>query len=267
MDPLDRSTIWPHEQGEPRNFYYQRFGSPTVAAAEAALGELDGGTALLFPSGAGATTALVLSLLEPGNTIALARGGYYGTGVALAALESWGLRVVEFDQTGPAARRRPARLARSAHQPVPHDAGSRGGCRPPGPGRRRCDRGHAGSPAATGARRRLRLAQRDEVPRGPRRRAARRGGLPRRHRCRGAADVPQQHRHRRRAGSCLAHASRPEDTRAARTAADRRPPASSPGGCGRIRRSRPSAIPASAGSSPSTWPMPRRRGRSRRRHA
>jgi cystathionine gamma-synthase len=102
VDPLDRATIWPHEQGEPRNFYYQRFGSPTVAAAEAALGELDGGTALLFPSGAGATTALVLWLLEPGNTIALARGGYYGTGMAFAALESWGLRVVEFDQTGPA---------------------------------------------------------------------------------------------------------------------------------------------------------------------
>ena len=101
MDPLDRSTTWPHVQGEPRDFYYQRFGSPTVAAAEAALGELDGGTALLFPSGAGATTALVLSLLEPGNTIALARGGYYGTGVAFAALESWGLSVAEFDQTGP----------------------------------------------------------------------------------------------------------------------------------------------------------------------
>src|SRR3954471_1300953 len=101
MEPLDRSTIWPYgEQGELPDFYYQRFGSPTVAAAEAALGELDGGTALLFPSGAGATTALVLSLLEPGATIALARGGYYGTGVAFAALSAWGLRVVEFDQTG-----------------------------------------------------------------------------------------------------------------------------------------------------------------------
>ncbi len=168
---------------------------------------------------------------------------------------------------GAAARRRPARLARGAHQPVPHDAGSRGGCRPPGPGRRRCDRGHAGSPAATGARRRLRLAQRDEVPRGPRRRAARRGGLPRRHRCRGAADVPQQHRHRRRAGSCLAHAPRPEDARAARTAADRDRRLPRRAAARRIRLSRPSAIPASAGSSPSTWPMPRRRGRSRRRHA
>ncbi|HEX3236776.1 MAG TPA: PLP-dependent aspartate aminotransferase family protein [Gaiellaceae bacterium] len=101
MEPLDRSTIWPYdEQGEPGDFYYHRFGNPTVAAAENALGELDGGTALLFPSGAGATTALVLSQFEPGNTIALARGGYYGTGVTFAALSKWGLRVVEFDQTG-----------------------------------------------------------------------------------------------------------------------------------------------------------------------
>jgi cystathionine gamma-synthase len=101
-EPLERSTIWPYdEHGEFGDFYYQRFGSPTVSAAEAALGELDGGTALLFPSGAGATTALVLSLLEPGNTIALAGGGYYGTGVTFAALERWGLRAVEFDQTGP----------------------------------------------------------------------------------------------------------------------------------------------------------------------
>src|SRR5881397_4302113 len=102
MEPLDRSSLWPYdERGEPGGFYYQRFGSPTVVAAEAALGEIDGGTALLFPSGAGATTALVLSLLEPGDTIALAEGGYYGTGVTFAALTSWGLRVVEFDQTGP----------------------------------------------------------------------------------------------------------------------------------------------------------------------
>ena len=101
-DPLDRSTIWPYdERGERRDFYYQRFGSPTVSAAEAALGELDGGSALLFPSGAGATTALVLSQLRQGDTIALAAGGYYGTPLLFAALAPWGLRVVEFDQTGP----------------------------------------------------------------------------------------------------------------------------------------------------------------------
>jgi cystathionine gamma-synthase len=100
-EPLDRSTQWPYERGEPGAFSYQRFGSPTVAAAEAALGELDGGRALLFPSGAGATTALVLSLLRPGDAIALAEGGYYGTGRTFEALAEWGLRVVEFDQTGP----------------------------------------------------------------------------------------------------------------------------------------------------------------------
>src|ERR1700757_4102457 len=102
MEPLDRSTIWPYDEGGGvREFHYQRFGSPTVAAAEAALGELDGGAALLFPSGAGATTALVLALLQPGDTIALAAGGDYGTGVTFSALGPWGLRVVEFDQTGP----------------------------------------------------------------------------------------------------------------------------------------------------------------------
>jgi len=98
---VDRSTIWPYDEGgEPREFYYSRYGSPTVAEAEAELGELEGGEALLFPSGAGATTALVLSLLEPGDTIALAEGSYYGTGVLFQALEKWGLRYVEFDQTG-----------------------------------------------------------------------------------------------------------------------------------------------------------------------
>ena len=101
-EPLDRATLWPYdERGELREFYYQRDGSPTVAAAEEALGALDGGTALLFSSGSGATTALVLARLRAGDTIALAEGCYFGTGRTFAALEGWGLRVVEFDQTGP----------------------------------------------------------------------------------------------------------------------------------------------------------------------
>ncbi len=105
MDSLDRSTIWPYEDGEPGRFYYQRYGHPTGAAAEQALGELEGGIALLFPSGAGATTALALTLLKPGDTVALAAGAYYGTGRLLAAFERWGVNVEEFDQTGaPPAR-------------------------------------------------------------------------------------------------------------------------------------------------------------------
>ena len=100
MDPLDRSTIWPYRDAEPGELYYQRYAHPNGLAAERALGELEGGEALLFPSGAGATTALVLGLLEPGQTIALAEGCYYGTGVLFQALERWGVRYVEFDQTG-----------------------------------------------------------------------------------------------------------------------------------------------------------------------
>jgi cystathionine gamma-synthase len=102
MESLDRATIWPYdEHGEPRGFYYSRYASPTVVDAEAQLGALDGGDAVLFPSGSGATTALVLSLLKPGDTIALAAGAYFGTGVTFQALAKWGLDYVEFDQTGP----------------------------------------------------------------------------------------------------------------------------------------------------------------------
>jgi cystathionine gamma-synthase len=99
-EPLDRSTTWPYEDGEVGAFSYSRFSSPTVAEAERALGALDGGEALLFASGTAAATAVVLALLEPGQTIALAEGGYYGTGVLFDELVRWGLEHMEFDQTG-----------------------------------------------------------------------------------------------------------------------------------------------------------------------
>jgi cystathionine gamma-synthase len=98
---IDRSTIWPYKDGEPGEFVYQRYGHPVGVEAERQLGELDGGHALLFASGSGATTALVLTFLSSGDTIALAEGAYFGTGVIFRELERWGLRVVEFDQTGP----------------------------------------------------------------------------------------------------------------------------------------------------------------------
>ena len=98
---VDRSTIWPYRDGEPGDFYYQRDAHPTGVEAERELGRLDGGHALLFPSGAGATTAAALAFLGPGETIALAEGAYFGTGLTFGELERWGLRVVEFDQTGP----------------------------------------------------------------------------------------------------------------------------------------------------------------------
>ena len=98
---VDRSTIWPYRDGEPGEFYYQRYAHPTGVEAERALGALDGGRALLFASGAGATTAAALAFLSPGETIALAEGAYFGTSQTFKELERWGLRLVEFDQTGP----------------------------------------------------------------------------------------------------------------------------------------------------------------------
>jgi cystathionine gamma-synthase len=95
--PLDRSTTFAYR--EPRTAYYQRHAHPMGEQAERLLGDLDGGHALLFPSGAAATTALVLALLEPGATIALAAGAYYGTGETFRELARWGLSFVEFDQT------------------------------------------------------------------------------------------------------------------------------------------------------------------------
>ena len=104
MEP-DRSTIWPYdERGETGRFYYSRNDHPAGAAAEQALGALEGGDALLYASGMGAITTTLLAFARPGTTVALAEGAYYGTGKLIRLLEGWGLSLVEFDQTeGPPA--------------------------------------------------------------------------------------------------------------------------------------------------------------------
>ncbi|HEY7537116.1 MAG TPA: PLP-dependent transferase [Gaiellaceae bacterium] len=101
MERVDRSTIWPYDaDGEPREFFYARYGHPTGAAAEARLGELEGGQALLYSSGMAAETTVLLALAQPGARVALAEGAYYGTSVLLRELVRWGLSFVEYDQTG-----------------------------------------------------------------------------------------------------------------------------------------------------------------------
>jgi cystathionine gamma-synthase len=68
--------------------------------AERLMGQLEGGRALLFPSGMAAVTAVVLALLEPGCTVAVAEGSYYGTiGLMRSELARWGVRAQTFDQT------------------------------------------------------------------------------------------------------------------------------------------------------------------------
>jgi cystathionine gamma-synthase len=103
MPVVDRSTIWPYdEHGAPRSFYYARYAHPTGAAAEARLGEVERGEALLYASGMAASTAVVLAFAHPGARIALAEGAYFGTSVLFRRLAGWGLEFVEYDQTGPA---------------------------------------------------------------------------------------------------------------------------------------------------------------------
>jgi len=99
--PLDRSATWPYEGGEPGRFSYARADHPTGVACEEALGALDGGYALLYPSGMAAVTNVVLTMLRPGGTIALAEGAYYGHRTLLDHLGPWRVKVIEFDQTGP----------------------------------------------------------------------------------------------------------------------------------------------------------------------
>jgi cystathionine gamma-synthase len=102
LPAVDRATVHPHAGSEPDLFYYQRAGHPVGAEAERLLGELEGGPALLFPSGMGAATALVIGLLAPGARVAVAEGGYYGTVRLLEdELGRWGLAVTTFDQTAP----------------------------------------------------------------------------------------------------------------------------------------------------------------------
>ncbi len=100
--PLDRATIHPYDDATPGPVYYQRVAHTVGLDAERLLGELEGGHALLFSSGMGAVTALVLALLRPGATVAIADGGYWGTVAFLRGeLSRWGLEVVTFDQLGP----------------------------------------------------------------------------------------------------------------------------------------------------------------------
>src|SRR4051812_49993459 len=101
MAIVDRSTIWPYdERGEPRDYYYARYAHPTGSAAEARLGKVERGEALLYASGMAASTAVVLTFARPGTRIALAEGAYFGTSVLFRRLADWGLEFVEYDQMG-----------------------------------------------------------------------------------------------------------------------------------------------------------------------
>lgn len=60
-----------HLSGDPAaaDYVYGRYGNPTWARYEAALGELEGGEAVLFASGMAAASAVLLSALVPGDAV------------------------------------------------------------------------------------------------------------------------------------------------------------------------------------------------------
>src|SRR5436305_7465715 len=56
---------------------YGRASNPTWRALEAAIGELDGGECVLFPSGMGALATLLRTATRDGDTVLLPEDGYY----------------------------------------------------------------------------------------------------------------------------------------------------------------------------------------------
>src|SRR5262249_36814868 len=68
-----------HLAGEPASspYTYGRYHNPTWTHFERALGELEGGEAVVFASGMAATAALLGSVLQPGEVAVLPADGYY----------------------------------------------------------------------------------------------------------------------------------------------------------------------------------------------
>jgi cystathionine gamma-lyase len=69
-----------HFSGDPyaTPYTYTRYGNPTWARFEAALGELEEASAVLFASGMAAAAALLLTLTKPGDAIVMDDGCYHG---------------------------------------------------------------------------------------------------------------------------------------------------------------------------------------------
>jgi cystathionine gamma-lyase len=82
--------------------FYGREGNPTWRALEAAIGELDGGHCVLFPSGMAAVSTLLRVVLRRGDTVVLPSDGYYQVRkFAHGSLRPLGVSVREVPTPGP----------------------------------------------------------------------------------------------------------------------------------------------------------------------
>jgi len=87
-----------HLRGDPSGaeFTYGRYGNPTWSRYERALGELEGGDPVLFASGMAACSAILLTLLRPGDALVLPADCYmHVRGLARGHLSEWGVEVTE----------------------------------------------------------------------------------------------------------------------------------------------------------------------------
>jgi cystathionine gamma-lyase len=103
-----------HLRGDPAeaDYVYGRYGNPTWTAYERALGELEGGEAVLFASGMAAVTAVLLPLLAPGDVLVLPSDCYMSTRtVAREYLAPRGVEVIEAPTAELAPEGLPDRLA------------------------------------------------------------------------------------------------------------------------------------------------------------
>jgi cystathionine gamma-lyase len=92
LDPVDGPGV--NGYGRPDN--------PTRRALEGAIGELEGGSALAFASGQAAITALLLSTLRAGDTVALPSDGYFTVrAFAEGTLRGLGVRTLLVPTAGP----------------------------------------------------------------------------------------------------------------------------------------------------------------------
>ena len=190
--PLDRSTTWPYDEaGEPGRYSYARAEQPNACRSRRSSARLEGGRALLFPAGMGAVTGVVLTMLPPGGTIALAEGAYYGHRQLFDHLRPWGVKVVEYDQTLPPPAHADLILIEAPSNPMLTMPDFEAAAAHPAPVV--CDATLASPAPPAPARARLRrlAAQRHQGSRGPRRSARRRRHVDRRRPLRApASDAP-----------------------------------------------------------------------------
>lgn len=90
--PTFASTFHLSGEVDSGHHQYARFHNPTWDSLEQALSELEGGQALVFPSGMAASAAVMTSLVQSGDTILLQSDGYYATrAYAEAFLKKFGV--------------------------------------------------------------------------------------------------------------------------------------------------------------------------------